>query len=320
MLSVYEEIKKMGFDLGKLRLLRDTINEIAAENNIPQNLALETFLSNMVEYCDTKLFHDCKMQGLKPQMDRTYNESKILENSSFSKDDAAKALGKLILSRFGEQDLHNLAKLLEPNPTISQSLLADVKESGTLTTRIGELKPQVKKLENEASSLEVKKLEAERTRLTEHTRLRDGQGIPLSSQWDSFRRQLVKNTFLGKSPGFVPQYSTDEGRRTAIKRSIGELPSVVKTGFFEALSDPWIITCEVCHATREIGFTPEGKQDLLTTGYVGVECINESCTDCPHPLVRDSVSSGHIIPVELNSLVRSYLENHNTPFTPSNLR
>ena len=60
----------MGFGLKELKLLRNTINEIAYANNIPQNQAQQKFYKDIEEHYDNKL-------GFELQLNKLSNRSPI---------------------------------------------------------------------------------------------------------------------------------------------------------------------------------------------------------------------------------------------------
>jgi hypothetical protein len=52
---VYDELEAMGFGLNELRILRNTIGEIAAENNISSAMAVQEFFKSLEKEYDIKL-------------------------------------------------------------------------------------------------------------------------------------------------------------------------------------------------------------------------------------------------------------------------
>lgn len=54
----------MGFGLKELKLLRNTINEIAYANNIPQNQAQQKFYKDIEEHYDNKLGFELQLNKL----------------------------------------------------------------------------------------------------------------------------------------------------------------------------------------------------------------------------------------------------------------
>ena len=54
----------MGFGLKELKLLRNTINEIAYANNIPQNQVQQKFYKDIEEHYDNKLGFELQLNKL----------------------------------------------------------------------------------------------------------------------------------------------------------------------------------------------------------------------------------------------------------------
>ena len=63
-LSLNNELQAMGFGLKELKLLRNTINEIAYANNIPQNQAQQKFYKDIEEHYDNKLGFELQLNKL----------------------------------------------------------------------------------------------------------------------------------------------------------------------------------------------------------------------------------------------------------------
>ena len=64
-ISIFKELEAMGFGLEELKLLSNTINEIAVANNIPLNEAQRKFFKDIEEQYDKKLGFESKVQNLK---------------------------------------------------------------------------------------------------------------------------------------------------------------------------------------------------------------------------------------------------------------
>ena len=60
----------MGFGLEELKLLWNTINEIAVANNIPLNEAQRKFFKDIEEQYDKKLGFESKVQNLKAEINK----------------------------------------------------------------------------------------------------------------------------------------------------------------------------------------------------------------------------------------------------------
>jgi hypothetical protein len=61
-ISTYNGLKAMGFGLNELSFLFDTINEIAAENDIPVKKAVSKFLSDVEEQYNKKVAFENKLK------------------------------------------------------------------------------------------------------------------------------------------------------------------------------------------------------------------------------------------------------------------
>jgi hypothetical protein len=67
-LSLYDELQNMGFGLKELKLLRNTINEIAYANNIPADQAQQKFYKDIEEQYDDKLGFELQLNKLRSEI------------------------------------------------------------------------------------------------------------------------------------------------------------------------------------------------------------------------------------------------------------
>ena len=166
-LSVYEQLRDMGFGLRELKLLFDTIKEVSAENKISDELAVQKFFGDIEKNYDNKLGYDSKLvglkseiEGLKSEIDKQNNELSAVQKVLASKNKVARALGELILFGFDDQQILNLAWALQSNIGNKESLEEDLKKYGSLKQLIEGLNQEARKLESQ-----TKPMEAERDRL-----------------------------------------------------------------------------------------------------------------------------------------------------------
>jgi hypothetical protein len=166
-LSVYEQLREMGFGLKKLKLLFYTIREVSAENNISDKLAVQKFVDDIEKNYDNKLGYDSNLVGLKSEIvglkseiDNQTKELSALQNVLASKNNVARALGELILIGFDDQQILNLAWALQSNTSNMESLEEDLKKYGSLKKLIEGLNQESRKLESQNNPME-----AERDRL-----------------------------------------------------------------------------------------------------------------------------------------------------------
>src|ERR1043165_5755809 len=67
-ISIFKDLDGMGFGLEELKLLWNTINEIAVANNIPLNEAPQKFVKDIEEQYGNKLGFESKVQNLKTEV------------------------------------------------------------------------------------------------------------------------------------------------------------------------------------------------------------------------------------------------------------
>ena len=166
-LSVYEQLRDIGFGLKKLKQLFDTIMEVSAENKISDQLAVKKFFGDIEKNYDNKLGYDSKLEGLKSEIeglkseiDKQNKELSAVQKVLASKNKVARALGELILFGFDDQQILNLAWALQSNTNNKESLEEDLKMYGSLKQLIEGLNQEARKLESQ-----TKPMEAERDRL-----------------------------------------------------------------------------------------------------------------------------------------------------------
>src|SRR5437763_42356 len=110
---IYEDLEKMGLGLEKLKLLNNTINELALENYIPQSTAVDMFFADLTETCEKKIKADPKFQYLTREMDSMKTELSSLKAKFCPRGDMASTLGEFTLIGFEQQQIRSLANVLD---------------------------------------------------------------------------------------------------------------------------------------------------------------------------------------------------------------
>jgi uncharacterized protein YpuA (DUF1002 family) len=67
-LSLYHELESAGFDLEKLKLLTNTVKDIAKANNIPEPQAMQKFYKDIEEQYDDKLGFESQLNKLRSEI------------------------------------------------------------------------------------------------------------------------------------------------------------------------------------------------------------------------------------------------------------
>jgi hypothetical protein len=70
-ISIYKDLEKMGMAIKQLKLLLNTVTEIATANNISQHKATEKFFSDVQKQYDDKLGFELELQNLKSEVQKS---------------------------------------------------------------------------------------------------------------------------------------------------------------------------------------------------------------------------------------------------------
>jgi hypothetical protein len=108
-ISLFKDLDGMGFGLEELKLLWNTINEIAVANNIPLNEAPQKFVKDIEEQYGNKLGFESKVQNLKTEVNTLTQEKKRLHEELLVQPLVGPMLVKLIHIGVNEQDVINVA-------------------------------------------------------------------------------------------------------------------------------------------------------------------------------------------------------------------
>jgi hypothetical protein len=112
-LSLYDELQAMGFGLKDLKLLRNTFNEIAEANKIPQDQAQQKFYKDIEEHYDDKLGFELQLNKLRSEIFTVNMNLNVSRMALLAQPLVAPSLQRLFSKGVGEQDIVELANLLE---------------------------------------------------------------------------------------------------------------------------------------------------------------------------------------------------------------
>jgi hypothetical protein len=111
-LSLYDELQAMGFGLRELKLLRNTINEIAEANKIPQNHAQQKFYKDIEEQYDDKLGFELQLNKLHSDIATVSINLNVLRTALLAQPLVGPSLQRLFSKGVVEQDIVQLANIL----------------------------------------------------------------------------------------------------------------------------------------------------------------------------------------------------------------
>jgi cell division protein FtsB len=167
-LSLYDDLQNMRFGLKELKLLRNTINEIAYANNIPADQAQEKFYKDIEEHYDDKLGLELQLNKLRSDIAIVNINLNVLRTALLAQPLVGPSLQRLFSKGIVEQDIVELANLLERSIGVDgsgnstkidiQSLMRGLQEhGGRIKSAIQELSNQADKLRSQIAELQTQK-------------------------------------------------------------------------------------------------------------------------------------------------------------------
>ena len=160
-ISVFNMLKTMGYGLKELKILWHTINEIALANHIPLDEAPQRFYRDIEEQYDNKLGFESKVENLRLIVNTLSQEESKLRTLLTVQPLVGPVLIRLIQNGVKEQDIINIANLLERNSRSGvmdiQSFVAELDKHGSIKSAIQRLKQEEDKLRKDVVSLQTQK-------------------------------------------------------------------------------------------------------------------------------------------------------------------
>ena len=148
----------MGFGLKKLQFLWTTVNEIAFENHLPVQKAVEKFLSDLEQQYDSKLGFESKIKDLRDEFNKLNHELNRVRSELLLMPLVGPKIIKLTQSGVSEADIINIAALFEKHiPGFKmQSFISELEKYGSLKSNIERLANESQKLNKEVNSLQTR--------------------------------------------------------------------------------------------------------------------------------------------------------------------
>jgi predicted nucleic acid-binding Zn-ribbon protein len=165
-LSLNNELQAMGFGIKELKLLRNTIKEIADANNIPPDQAYQKFHKDIEEQYDDKLGFESQLNKLRSEIATVSNNLTFLRTATLAQPLVGPSLQRLFSKGLSEQDIVELANIFERSHIYSgdgggggtnidkQSMISGLQKYGGIKSTIQELNQQVDELQRQKKGLE----------------------------------------------------------------------------------------------------------------------------------------------------------------------
>jgi len=157
-ISIFKELEAMGFGLEELKLLSNTINEIAVANNMPLYEAQQKFFKDIKEQYDNKLGFESKVQNLKTEVNTLTQEKKRLHEELLAQPLIGPILFGLFQIGVNEQDIINMAYIFQRHADGGSSSTSSSIDTQTLIAELqkyGSIKSTIEQLGNEIASLKA---------------------------------------------------------------------------------------------------------------------------------------------------------------------
>jgi polyhydroxyalkanoate synthesis regulator phasin len=160
-INAYEHLQVMGFGLKELRLIRNTVVEIADANNIPDFDAIKKFYKDIQEQYDNKLGFESEVEKLRAEINGLHQQLSKLRAESSMHQLIGPILAKLFQSGVKEQDIIDAVAIFERYTAAGggdrRSLIAQLDKYSGLKPAVQDLTQQADKLTKEVSSLQTQK-------------------------------------------------------------------------------------------------------------------------------------------------------------------
>jgi hypothetical protein len=165
-LATYQELEAMGFGLKELKLLRQTIGEIAGANNIPAHDSVQKFLKDIKEQYDNKLGLELEIEKLQVEINTHSQEDARLRTQLLILPLVAPSLTGLRQRGVSEQDIVDIAELLKSgggHETTSasiqeiRSLISELHQYGSIKSTIIHLIQKLERLKYQINTLRMEK-------------------------------------------------------------------------------------------------------------------------------------------------------------------
>jgi DNA-binding transcriptional MerR regulator len=127
---LFRQLQDMGFGLKELKLLFYTVKEIAAENKIPEDKAVQRFLEDIEKNYDNKLGYDSTLERRKSEIEEANRELDTKRSELGLNKEAVRVVTGLLSTGSTYQQILDLAWFLQSVHINFESLKADLYKYG----------------------------------------------------------------------------------------------------------------------------------------------------------------------------------------------
>jgi DNA-binding transcriptional MerR regulator len=152
--SLFKQLNDMGLGLKELKLLFYAIKEVATENKVPENQAVQKFFEEIEKNYNIKLSYDSTLERLKSEIQETNRELDKTRSELDLNKGTAQVVADLLATGFNGQQILNFVSYLQSvhaNANELESLKVDMKKYGSLKKAIEALSQKLGNLESQTS-------------------------------------------------------------------------------------------------------------------------------------------------------------------------
>ena len=153
---LFRQLQDMGFGLKELKLLFYTIKEVASENKMHEDQAVQKFLEDIQKNYDSKLGYDSTLERLKSEIEKTNSELNAARSKLSLNKGVAQVLTGLLQIGVSTQEILNMAWFLQSVNSNLESLQAELDKYDIMKT-IEVLNQKLANLESQTSPTEVER-------------------------------------------------------------------------------------------------------------------------------------------------------------------
>jgi outer membrane murein-binding lipoprotein Lpp len=176
-LSVYNELRNLGFGMKELKLLKNTVMEISTSNNINPYLAFKKFFEDIKGQYDNKLGFERKIMEMNNSLLHIEQQLHNISLEYSQKKDTIDKLAELLAYGVTQEEIIYWTSILKDHKIEISSLHQDLVKYGTIVGTYNNIATKVSSLTSESNDLtkKVESLSEEQRRISNIIEFQHGE-------------------------------------------------------------------------------------------------------------------------------------------------
>jgi hypothetical protein len=178
-LGVDNELQNMGFGLKELKLLKSTVLEISASNNIKPYLAVKKFFDDIKDQYDTKLGFERKIKEMNNSLFQAQQQHHYISLEYSQKKDTNDKLAELLAYGVTQDEIIYWTNILKDHKVEISSLHQDLVKYRTISGAYNNIAAKVDSLTSESNALtkKVEGLREEQRKISDLLEFQSGEAM-----------------------------------------------------------------------------------------------------------------------------------------------